>query len=235
MAQESWIEPKSRIPFIGIIAIVLIVAVVAVFVKIELGPLFPKSDIQIQQDNSLTGNAIAGKSSSSFLGLREIELTRKERLEGILNTPKHAVKFVIDVPEQIMTISEGTTTEEVVLSSDGQTLGATFDHNNQLTRVDISLSNKRLLYNEIGKSAVPPNIDLSDMITYEGTFIFKNVKYQFQYEPSSDEVTISGTTTSVIKITSEGSTFSGIWQNENINHPIIINMQEHQATIEDVY
>ncbi len=233
MTEERWLEPKSKIPFVGIVAIVLIVAVVAIFIKTQLGPFFPASTVEVTEGTA--ANTITGKASSSFIGLREIDLTQKELLSGVLNIRDRNIRFTIDVASQIMTIRDNGVTEEVMLDLKGDALSSTFEHNNQKTYVKIELSKRNLFYNEVDKMGVPVNIVLADITTYTGRFQYKNQNYLFTYQPLADEATISGITTSTITLTQENNIYVGAWQDGTSIKPITVDILKHKATIEDVY
>jgi hypothetical protein len=236
MAPDSWLEPRTRIPFVGILAIVIIVIVVAVFVKTQLGPLFPPSDVHVQSASEAP--IATGRASSSFIGLREIALREKELLQGVLNTGSGARTFIIDTQGRLLIIDDSKTQEEILLKpseSDPGTLTAQFDYKNQQTRVDIDPIDAALRYSEPGKSVTPIMLGLGTLVTYEGTFRFRNEQYLFQFSPSSSEAVITGATPAVVPLVKDGHADSGTWQDGPNNRPVSINIATMQAVIEEVY
>ena len=153
MAEDRWLEPRTRIPLAGIVAIVLVVAVVAVFLKSQLAAFFPETTISVTAGGASEAN-VAGQASSSFDCLRQIALTRKERLHGILQQSSGAQRYTVDVPERLLTISRGDTQEEVVLTLETSgVLVAVFEYNGQPTRVDIDPLARELVVQSPGVTA----------------------------------------------------------------------------------
>jgi len=234
MADDGWLEPRTRIPFVGIIAIVLIVSVVAIFIKTQLGPLFPASDITIQTSED-GAPAVAGKASNSFAGIREVTLDRKERLQGIMSTTAGSRIYTIDVPAKLLTISDGASREEIILTSVDQELIATFEYADINTRIAIAPAERTMSYSEPGKSSYPTIIALGDITSYEGYFTFRNQNYLFQYFPAGDNAVITGSTQATVALTQSGTTYTGVWNDGKNERPVTVDMEELKATIEEVY
>ncbi|HIH25102.1 TPA: hypothetical protein HA251_08775 [Candidatus Woesearchaeota archaeon] len=239
MESDSWLEPRTRIPFVGIIAITLIVIVVAVFVKTQIGPLFPASDITVQEAGNAPAITGRATSSSSFIGLREIDLQRQEYLRGVLNTGEGSQQFTADIPRRMLVIEREGVREEIILapsSNDPTIFTAIFDNNNLATRVDLDTGDLVLRYSEPGKSVGYTSITLGTVVTYEGTFKFRNQQYTIQFVPGSEEAIIAaGSVQTVVPLLEENGLYSGTWQDDRNIRPITINPKRLQAVIEDVY
>lgn len=239
MESDSWLEPRTRIPFVGIIAITLIVIVVAVFVKTQLGPLFPASDITIKEAGNAPAITGRATSSSSFIGLREIDLQRQEYLRGVFNTGKGSRQFTADIARKILVIEQNGVREEIILApstNDPTVFTAIFDNNNLATRIDLDTGDLVLRYSEPGKSVGYTSITLSALVTYEGAFKFRNQQYTIQFIPGSDEAVIAaGSVQARVPLNKENGLYSGTWQDDRNNRPVTINPKRLQAVIEDVY
>lgn len=224
---DGWLEPRTRIPFVGIIAMVIIVAVVAVFIKTQLSPLiFPEAEITVEDGNALTGRA----TSETFYGMREVELDRKELLRGSLQGRQGALTFTIDVPNQLLLLSNGERIEEIELQPAEGRLHATFSYNDVTAMLVADPADRSLSYST--ESTMPMTLRLSEHITYLGQFIYKGDEYAVEFTPAAGQLLIAGKN---IPLSNDGKFFSGTWMNGRVNKPVRIDTEKALLTIEDIY
>ena len=228
---DSWIEPRTRIPFVGIIAMVIIVAIVAVFIKTQLGPMFPKSDVKIEAESA---NA-AGHASASFYGVREIQLQRTEYLQGVLSTSQRSMSIVVEPASKLLILTEGSRREEIKLHEDSDKIAATFEYDGVPTNIRVDPVSDYLLYTEPGKSAVQMQVPLSNNYRYQGFFTVRNRQYLFQFMPASGYATILGSSTDNVNLNVKGTTYTGIWDEAGKEHPVTIDATKMIATVEEIY
>jgi hypothetical protein len=226
----EWLESHTRIPFVGIIAMVIIVAIVAIFIKTQIGPLFPASDVKVETEN---GN-VAGHASASFYGVREIQLKRTEYLQGVLNRNEHSLLLVVDPASKLLVIIEGSRREEIILHEDGDMFTATFEYNGVQTNVRVSVDNY-LLYTEPGKSAIQMRVPLSDGVRYQGYFTVRNRQYLLQFMPTQHSAAVIGSITNQIDLSLKNGIYAGVWDEAGKKHPITIDLSKMIATVEEVY
>lgn len=223
---DGWLEPRTRIPFVGILAITIIVAVVAVFIKTQMAPLFPEAEVTVQDTNTLTGMAT---SSDTFYGLREIDLKRKEYLRGTLQS-KEATVFTVDVANRLLTING----EEIELQRSNDHYIARFEYQNLATMVDIDPAERTLIISKPGTSAVHTTLLLSDLVVYRGEFTYQGETHILEVTPGSG-ATIRSSQSYSIPLTQSGEKLRGTWVDGKQKRPVIIDLADKQATIEDVY
>lgn len=228
--KDDWLEPRTRIPFAGIIAMVLIVAVVAVFLNTQLRPFFPGDSVRVTSTAGSQEN-VAGRASVSFAGLREIDLVRKERLEGSLGREGTSMRFTVDADAGLLTIAERGRVEEVVLNPGDDGMTATFEYDGAQVRVDID--GRRLRLSSPG--AVPIDVTLAPVASYEGTFMFNNEEYLFQFFPAGGYALIGARETAQVSLASSGATYAGTWNDGRRTHPVVIDTVRLQATIEEIW
>jgi hypothetical protein len=213
---DRWLEPKTRIPFIGILAIVLVVAVVAVFTKSQLDRLFPESNVQVQEQRVVSGSA-------SFYGVREVKLERKELLSGVLSG-KRTLRFIVDVPDALLTIKENEIEEEIEMFRDGDALVATFEFMGHQTRVVIT--NGILTYSEPGVSVISDVVPLRETAEYRATVSLGG---------NAMEVLVDRETLYIgadaIPLSFDGNYYRGQWG----KHPVTLNPKTQILTVEDFY
>jgi hypothetical protein len=227
---DSWIEPRTRIPFTGIVAMVIIVAVVAIFIKTQLAPFFPASDVTVTDEQQNIG----GRASASFYGMREVPLSKKAYLQGVLNTPTRGLTFTIDVSGQYMTIAQGERREEIQLHDEDGLMVAVFEYEGVQTQVGVDPIARTLKMNEPGKSVAFTEVGLSELLVYQGTFTLRNEQYLFQFSPAGPQAIISSNTVAHVPLTQSGSTYSGVWRTDK-SHPISIDTEKKVATIEELF
>jgi hypothetical protein len=225
---DGWLEQRSRIPFAGIVAIVVIVAVVAVFLKAQMSTVFPPGDLTVQ--SSPTGNVVAESASDSFYGEREVPLQRKEYLAGIMNTPSGATSFRVDYGARLLLVTREET-QEIQLVPVSDRLTATFTLESTQARVDIDGAARTLIFSEPGK-AVPATIALAELVTYQGSFLHKERSYPIAITPGAGEATIQGATFPISK-TEDG--YHGIWAAGKQHSPVTIAGDFSTITIEELY
>jgi hypothetical protein len=226
MADDPWIERNSRVPVIGIIAIVLIVAIVSFFLKPYV---LPDSPVTVTSDN------LQGRASASFAGMREVPLQQKAYLGATLSTPGGARMFTVDVPARMLIITEDGNREEIELSPKEDALVATFEYNGRSTRVDIRPTERTMAYSEPGYSAVTIDLVLSEVVTWQGIFNFRNSQYLFQFYPAGSRATISSDSIVNINLAQSGSLFTGTWNDGNNARPVTVDVEKRVATVEEVY
>ncbi len=237
MVEDRWLEPRTRIPLAGIVAIVLVVAVVAVFLKSQLGAFFPETTISVTEGTPADAN-IAGQASasSSFDGLRQVPLERKERLHGILQQSSGARTYTVDVPERLLTISQGSSQEEVVLTvGTGGILTGVFESAGKATRVDIDPLDRELVVQSPGVSANPITVPLTETLAYEGYFTYRNERLLLQYVPSGPSVRISGASIDTVPLTISDGILVGTWTRDTVEHPVTVDTSRSLATISAVW
>ncbi|MDD9953121.1 MAG: hypothetical protein OXR66_02190 [Candidatus Woesearchaeota archaeon] len=226
MAKDGWLEQRTRIPFVGIIAIVLIVGTFAVVVH---------EDDEFSVSGDRNGNADAllrGKASDSFVGVAGIELNKKERMHGVLNTPAYSLQFVVDYYGKLLTLHSNGKTEEVVLTATDDGLAATFERNGQTVRVDVYGAERVLVY----KGATTPiSVHLADTVQYEGFFLYRSGKYLFQFSPASDRVTITGDERYDVGVANQHGLYVGTWNENGNSHPILVDLAAMRAEAHDVW
>jgi hypothetical protein len=228
---RDWLDPDTRIPFLGIIAMVIIVAVVAIFMKSQLAPFFPEATITVNED---TEN-LAGQASSSFYGTYEIPLSQKNYLQGVLSTPRRSMSFSIDVQNQLLIITQGDRQEEIELHDEDGKLVATFDYDEISTRVSIEPQEHLLHLSEPGKSISSIDVNLADNLLYSGELFLRNQEHYFQFSPGETYLFITSSNTVRIPLTAKGSLFSGIWEIGGKTYPITVDAEAKTITIEDLF
>jgi hypothetical protein len=229
---DSWIEPRSKIPFVGIIAIVVIVAVVAIFIKTQLGPLFPASDVKVETAGKAN---VAGHASASFYGMREVQLKQAEYLQGALVTGDRSIGITVDPASKLLIIAEGSRREEVQLHENGDKLSATFEYNGVQTTMDVSTADRYLTYVEPGRSVAQLQVPLSHGRRYQGLFTVRNRQYLLQFYPEANYATVIGNSADRIDLARTDATFAGNWDEAGKQHPVSIDAEKMIATIEEVY
>jgi hypothetical protein len=222
---DGWLEPRTRIPFIGIMAITVIVAVVAIFIRAQLAPLFPESTVEVESGDALTGRA----TSDTFYGLREIDLSRKELLQGTLQS-REATKFTVDAANRLLNVND----EEVVLQPMDDRLIATFEYQGANTRVEIDGAERTLTLTRPGTSALTTVVQLSDIVVYRGSFTYRNQQHVLELQPATKIATIRGQDTATIQMAGDDKLY-GTWTEGKQKRPIIIDLKAREATIEDIY
>jgi hypothetical protein len=232
MAGDGWLESGTRIPFVGIIAIVVIVAVVALFVKVSFAPLFPASDVTVEDGNALTG-MVTG--SESFYGIREIDLQRKELLRGTLTTPQESLIFTLDVPQKLLTIQHERNVEEIELHSLDERLTAAFEYYGQQAVVDIDPAKRELVFHLPQRNAQPITIMLSDTILYRGEFLFRSETHKLEFWPASTQATIKASRSARVQLEPKDNLYTGVWTDGKTNRPMTVDVQERVARIENIY
>ncbi len=237
MPEDRWVEPRARIPLAGIVAIVLIVAVVAVFLKTQLGAIFPTTTVQVTDTQGTDTANIAGRASSTFEGLREIALARKERLEGVLQTGDGARVFTVDVPARTLAVTRDGRRETfpLELGANGA-LTAVFELDGVVTRIDVAALDRTLTYSRPGVSANPIAVPLVETLAYEGFFEYHGERLLLQYLPGQDAVRFAGAQTDLIPVATAGDgTLAGVWTRDDTSHPVRIDLTRLEATVADVW
>jgi len=225
MANDGWLEQRTRIPFVGIIAIVLIVAFTAAFFKV------PTNDFEI----SSTQDALRGKASSSFQGERTVPLSYEERLQGLYSSSSGTTLYSVDVSSKVLYIKK-TNTEEVLLEviQDGKGLTATFELQGIDTRVDIYPADEILYHTNLATGAVT-EIKLTETIGYEGIFVYNEEDYTFMFNPSGNYAQISAKNSYRVPLTETGHLYTGTWREYGNAHPVTVDTLRLVAVIEEVW
>jgi hypothetical protein len=224
---NGWIEPRTKIPFVGIIAMVAVVAVVAIFIRTQIAPLFPPSDVSVQASSQ----NIAGHASASYLGLREVPLYAKTYLRGVLNTPKQGITFTLDTSRKLLVIAADNR-EEVELQTHGDLLAATFEYNGAQTVVQVDPVSGVLKISSPGVSVGATQVNLAEYTVYEGLFTMRSKQYAIDFSSAGSYATIG---TDIIQLTQDGAMYRGSWSESGKTHPVTINAESQEATIEDIY
>lgn len=237
MSEDRWVEPRARIPLAGIVAIVLIVAVVAVFLKTQLGAIFPTTTVQVTDAQGANTANIAGRASGTFEGLREITLARKERLEGVLHTSDGARVFTVDVPARTLTVARDGQQEIFPLEPGANgALAAAFELDGVVTRIDVAALDRTLTYSRPGVSANPIAVPLVETLAYEGFFEYHGERLLLQYLPGKDAVRFTGAQTDLVPVTAaDDGTLAGTWVRDGTSHPVRVDTARLEATIADVW
>lgn len=223
---DSWMEPRTRIPFVGIVAMVLIVAVVAIFLKTQLEPLFPKAEVTVEDETALTGRA----TSESFYGMREVDLHRQDVLAGSLSRKGGALTFSLDAEERMLTITDAGIEEEIILYPRDGLLKAYFEHNGIDSVIVIDPVARSLTFGS--DAATPIEIGLDDAIIYTGSFTHKGTQHKVVFTPAASEVVIGSDS---ISLADDGRIFTGAWTTGKTSKPVTIDIAKELLTIEDVY
>jgi hypothetical protein len=226
MTDDPWIERNSRVPVVGIIAIVLIVAVVSFFLKPYV---LPDSPVSVSSGN------VQGRASASFAGTREVPLQQKAYLSATLSTRAGARTFTVDVPAQLLIITENGNREEVELHAEEDKLAATFEYNGRQSHVDVHPAERSLSYSEPGYSAVTIDLVLSEIVAWQGTFRFKNSQYLLQFYPAGSRAVISSDKIESVPLAQSGTLYAGIWTDGDTDRPITVDAEQHLAMVEEVY
>ncbi len=229
MRKSGWLEQHTRIPFAGIIAMVLVVAVVAVFLKLQMDSLFPESEVKVQSEQE-ANNALTGMVTASFQGMRKVPLTEVNRLSGMLHQTDRQLKFTVD--QDILFIEDGGLKEEFVLESGLGYKSASFDYKGKYVRVDIFSDRNFLFFIEPGRSG-PVRVALANEKSFQGNFQYMERLWQFQYYPGGNYVLIDGG--SNIRLVRKGDLYVGTWFERGRSHPIRVDPVEQVATIEEVW
>ncbi len=182
----GWLEQRTRIPFVGIIAIVVIVGIVAVFLRSGLSDLLPESKFTVTSASD--GTNAAG--SASFRGERAVPLTFESRLEGILVLEKRSVGLSVDAAgKRLYTTSDGLR-EEILLerTQDGLGLTATFEYDGLPVVVTVYPSERTLDWRKVG--GLGTTVQLVEDTQYSGRFLFNGKQYTVRVEPGRPGVVI---------------------------------------------
>ena len=230
MARSGWLEPQTRIPFAGIVAMVLIVAVVAIFLKVQMGELFPDSTVEVR--SAQEERNVAGLAASSYFGERKLALTDVSKLQGLLHTTQRQLAFLVH--EDTLTIIQGSQREEVLLIQRSDRLTASFEYNTNAVRVDVFPKQETLVWSEEGSS--PVRVSLSERITYESEFIADGTTYEFIFYPAGEYVTIQGPVLGYeISLLRKNGLYVGTWFENGNSHPVKVDPSVQTATIEEVW
>ncbi|MBR9700536.1 hypothetical protein GOV11_01585 [Candidatus Woesearchaeota archaeon] len=237
MARDSFLDSRTKIPFFGIVAMVLIVAIVAVSLRTQVAGLFPESTVTVRSSDAITGNVV-GSGSASFYGQREIPLVHKTRLRASMHQYDEILIFIVDEDARTARVSSGNLETTVALSprNDGSGLTATFEFAGKNRRIDVFAMTGRLLYSEPGTSALVPELKLSDVVSYDGSFEYKNVQYGISFVPSGEYIMISGRSTeSKISLVRQGSSYAGTWFESKKGHPLKLNPGDRTVVLENMW
>jgi hypothetical protein len=228
---NGWLEPHTRIPLAGIIAMVVIVAVVAIFVKTQLSPLFPESEITIQQESD---SNIAGSASASFYGDREIPLARVGYLQGTVTDRSGTATYRVDTAARMLYLQRGTT-EEIVLRQEGDLLIASTEQDGVPTNYVVEPVRERLAISKPGTSSLVLQVALRETVTYRGAFSLRGRECFIDALTAEDAALIHCDGTDRVELERADDALTGVWEERGKEHPMRVDLNERIATISDVY
>lgn len=216
----NWLEPRMRIPLVGIIAITVIVGIVALFLRAQL----TENDVRIQPP-ALEETNVRG--SASFQGQRQFSLTYKERLAGMLHSDRGAIAFTVDVPARLLTVKQDGREEEVLLqpTEDGTGLHATFERSGRDVTTVVYPGKRTLRYAD----GFPVDVTLSDAVSYEGGFLYDGERHAFRYLPSEDKAVIENGERWSVAL---DGTLEGTWRD---THTVSVDPEKQTATISGLW
>jgi hypothetical protein len=225
---ESWIEPRTKIPLVGIISMVLIVVVVAIFMKTQLSALFPSADVRVESERQNT----VGSSSASFYGEREVILTKTVYWQGILQTPSQVLRIQINTNKLLMLLTENSVQEEIMLTQQEGNLVASVERDGVQTLLIFDPITGQLRMSQPGQEIGVTTVQLSQAPLYEGSFTLRNEDHDFVFSPSGSYALVAG---SRVTLAQSEELYTGMWKYAGKMRPIRVNAENGIATISEIY
>jgi len=228
----GWLEQRTRVPFVGIVAIVLIVAVVAIFLRVGLEDILPDSEVTVRgvkgEDSNLLGSA-------TFSGSRQTYMTYVELLQGVLVTRDGSVALTISPIDKRLVLDHGTLHEEVLLdvTQDGLGFAATFEYNGEQVTFTVFPAEHEASWHQVGGLSV--QTQLVDVTRYKGEFLFNGIQHVVTVDPGDPHVVIEGEETSTVPLSPAGKLLTGTWRSANALHPIEMNVDTMLFTVTNLW
>ena len=235
MADDGWLGGRQKIPFAGIVAIVIIVAVVAIFIKTQLTPFFPESKMTVEAGN------IAGKGSSdSFAGEVNVPLEEQYFKEGKLHLGQNTIAFKVNIAKSILHVETQGKTTDIILEQRDNKLFTQFEDDIDHVQTLVTMNNLDpvvLTYVQMGKSAVPITVALRDSINHRAEFSVRGEAFIFELDTATEIVTIKHKTTEEIQLYRVGEKLEGTWIKGNSERHITVSKADGKLTakIESIY